>query len=183
MSYNKVGRKANAVLAAVLCVAWAAFAASQETSRINPINWSLKSDLATSVQGGTSVKAGDKLTLQLTAEIEEGWHLYSIEEVARGPKPTRITLAPNQPFELGDIEAPEPRKALDENFGIQTEFYERSVTFSLPVRVKADAPLGPYKLSVQIRYQCCNDTLCLPPKLLKVEADLIVKAGAKTTPP
>jgi DsbC/DsbD-like thiol-disulfide interchange protein len=151
-----------------LMLAARVFAQDNPGGQLNPVKWSLKADTSTG-----PFKAGDQFRVQLTAEIEDGWHLYSIEEIQQGPKPTRITLAADQPFELADsIEAPDPQTALDENFGINTQFYENSVTFILPVTVAAKAPAGKRKLIVQARYQTCTDKLCLPPKLVKTEVEV-----------
>lgn len=158
--------------AAVLLAVTAACAFAQENPprRVSPIKWSLKADLP-----ANALKAGDKFTAQLTAEIEKGWHLYSTEEMPEGPKPTRITLAPNQPFDLIDVESPTPRRELDPNFNIETEFYEQSVTFALPIEIKKEATSGNHKLTVQVRYQSCTETLCLPPRLVKLEIEVPIK--------
>ena len=157
---------------ALMCMIWVTcvYAQDRPSQQNNPIKWSLKADLP-----AKPLQAGEKFTVYLTAEIEEGWHLYGTEEILQGPKPTRITLAPNQPFELNDIEAPTPQKELDQNFGIETEFYEHSVTFTLPVQVKAEATTGTHKLTVQVRYQCCTETLCLMPRLVKLEVEVPIK--------
>lgn len=137
----------------------------------NPIKWSLALEPAKQ-----AFKAGDQFTAQLTAQIEEGWHLYSLEEVPNGPRPTRITLAAEQPFELsGDIEQPVPIIKHDENFGVETQYFEESATFRLPVKITAAANPGTTNLVVQTRYQVCNERLCLPPKIVKVEVPVELK--------
>src|SRR5262245_45072509 len=150
------------VWAAALTVALAGSVLAQdEPVKLDPVKWSFKADSLP-----RPLKAGEKFDVQITAEIEEGWHLYSTEEMPQGPKPTRIGLAADQPFELiGSIDSPLPQTALDENFGIQTEFYEQSATFGLPLQVIANSPAGKRKLTVQVRYQTYTDKLCLPPKL------------------
>lgn len=160
--------------AAAFLMSVAAHVFAQESSgvQLNPIKWSLKLDAPSAL-----FKVGEQFRVLLTAEIEDGWHLYSIEEIERGPRPTRISLAADQPFELAEIEAPEPQSAFDENFGIPTQFYEHAVTFILPVTVAAKAPAGKRKLIVQARYQTCTDKLCLPPKLVKTEVEVEIATG------
>ena len=159
------------VWAATLLLAFAAcvFAQDDPPVNLNPIKWSAKTDAA------RPVKVGEQFAIQLTAEIEEGWHLYSTEEMPMGPKPTRIGLAANQPFEADSVESPEPKTSFDENFGISTEYYENSVTFSLPVKATAKAAAGKQKVTVQVRYQTCTDKLCLPPKLVKLDVEVEIK--------
>ena len=136
----------------------------------DPVSWSIKS-------GQPTVKAGGKFTVQITARIEKGWHLYSLEQEAGGPIPTRIILPKETRFEIaGEIESPTPQVKFDKNFEINTEFYEGEVTFTLPVRVVSSTPAGQQKLTVQVRYQSCNDSICLPPKLVKLEAEVSIQA-------
>lgn len=124
----------------------------------DPIKWSVKANIISPAT----------IVLELTADIERGWHLYSTERVEGGPSPTRITLVPDQGFEVtGEIDSPAPHSAYDPNFQVATESYEGSVTFKIPVKaVTADARIS--KLRVQVRYQTCTATICLPPKLLEL---------------
>src|SRR6266545_4448304 len=78
---------------------------------------------------------------------------------------------------IWSLTANEPLKKHDENFGMETEFYETAVTFTLPVRVGTNATAGQHKLQVQVRFQTCSDELCLPPKLMKLE--LAVEVASK----
>ena len=174
MQYNQalIQWCARLLLLAGVIAMFASSAAAQDVS-LDPITWSLaaKEKLA-------PLKPGSTFNVQLTAKIERGWHLYSLDQPEGGPKPTRINLPSEQPFELsGTIESPEPHRAQDQNFGMEVEFYEEAVTFMLPVRVATNAPAGQQKLQVQVRFQTCNDQFCLPPKLLKF--DLAVEVTGK----
>ncbi|MGH9769089.1 MAG: protein-disulfide reductase DsbD N-terminal domain-containing protein [Blastocatellia bacterium] len=148
---------------ATLIIALTAATAQSQEKGLNPVAWSLKIGAATANDGA--------LTAELTAKIEDGWHLYSLTPITNGPKPTRITLPSAQAFELaGEIEAPDPFVGTDPNFGIEVEYYEESVTFKLPLKRRAGA--GGDKLLVEARYQTCTSRLCLPPKTVKLEADV-----------
>ena len=100
-----------------------------------PVTWSLE------MSGSQRpVKRGGRFAAELKASIEDGWHIYAISQPPP-PKATLISLSAGQPFEMvEDLKAPESRKAFDENFGVDTEFYEGKVTFNLPLRVAATAP-------------------------------------------
>src|SRR5262249_20738470 len=125
------------------------------------------------------LKLGETFAAQLTAQIAAGWHLYSPDQSADGPRPTRITLPAEQPFKLaGEMEAPPPPTAFDENFGFETSFYEKSATFTLPVRVTKAAWPGRYQLRINAYFQTCNDRLCLPPKTIQLVAAINVATGA-----
>jgi thiol:disulfide interchange protein DsbD len=128
----------------------------------SPTKWSLESDAK-----GKTLKADQTFRAELKAEIEAGWHLYSIEQPAGGPFPTKITVAENAPFKVeGKIETPEPITKLDPNFNIETKFFDERAEFNLPIKTNAETNAD--ALAVNVRFQVCNDTLCLPPKTVKV---------------
>jgi thiol:disulfide interchange protein DsbD len=130
-----------------------------------PIRWAFP-DAAQTIR----VKPGQTIRIRLAARIESGWHLYSMKELEGGPKPTRIAVPEGQPFALsGSIQQPEPIKTHDPNFDMDVEFYSDSAEFVLPVKVAANAVAGSSKLQVTVRFQSCNDQLCLPPRTVKLE--------------
>jgi thiol-disulfide isomerase/thioredoxin len=157
------------ILLGASCLASVEICAQSSETSSNPIKWTIKA---------SSVDAA-RINVELTAEIERGWHLYSTEKVEGGPSPTRITLLPAQGLEIvGDIDSPAPHSAYDPNFQVATESYEGSVTFKIPVKAAATTA-GPGKLRLQVRYQSCTATICLPPQLLELET-VINGAEAKS---
>jgi len=94
-----------------------------------PVHWSVKSQTPIA-----SAKAGAKLTVQVTARIDNGWYIYSITQPKGGPTATQISILPRQSFRLaGRISGPRPHNKFDEGFGINTETYTGSAVFSLVV--------------------------------------------------
>lgn len=149
-------------MASSLSLTLVVFAVSAQEEKLNPVTWSLKV---------VKPVADGKLYAELTAQIESGWHLYALTPMTGGPKPTRITLPREQAFELaGQIEAPDPFVEKDPNFDMEVEYYEEQVTFKLPLK-RLPGESG-NKLLVETRYQTCTNKLCLPPKLIKLEAEV-----------
>jgi thiol:disulfide interchange protein len=152
------------VIAAVFVLAGAGPAAAQ-----NPVSWSAATK-------ATKVKPGETFKVEMVARMEEGWHLYSVDQPPP-PIATRLTVPAGQPFTLaGAVDAPAPRVAFDQSFGINTELYEESATFTLPVKAAADAPGGKRQVKVQAYYQTCNNQFCLPPKTVPLEVTVEVTA-------
>ena len=138
----------------------------------NPVAWSI------TAKGSTAIKPGGKFAAQVTAQIESGWHIYSITQGAGGPIPTRITVADGQPFKLsGSVSGPRPHVAFDPNFEINTETYEGSATFNIPIAVASDASADAQRLNVDVRYQACSGTTCLQPKIIKLTAPVEILTG------
>ncbi len=133
----------------------------------NPTKWSLESDA-----NGKVLKKDETFKANLKAEIEDGWHLYAVEQPEGGPFPTKITIAENSPFAIdGKIESTNPIIKPDPNFLIddkplETRFFDKRAEFNLPLKTLNETNVD--DLAVNVRFQVCNDTLCLPPKTVKV---------------
>lgn len=130
----------------------------------------------------TSVPSGGKGTARITAGIEGGWYMYSISQGAGGPIPTRIALG-DGPFKMGGVSGPKPKVKMDANFGINTESYSGSAVFTVPFTVVDGTPEGPQTLNASVRYQVCNDTVCLPPKTVRLTAAITVLPGKAASSP
>ena len=133
----------------------------------NPSSWRLETDK----QG--EIKLGDTLKASLSASIESGWYLYALDQSEGGPTAMRIVVTQDSPFALdGEIVAPRPDTKTDNNFRdeddrpLVTKSYRNKVAFSIPV--KAVATTLAESLSLDVRIQLCNDTVCLPPKTIRV---------------
>jgi len=152
---------ARVVRIVIIILACATFAAAQ-----NPAHWNLSTGHV------EETKKGDTIRLELRADIDEGWHLYALDQPAGGPIPTTIMVAEGSPFTLdGTVDAARPTVKADPNFVIdgrplETKFYERSAIFKLSAKSAGDSAID--QLTLKVRYQLCNDTFCLPPKTVKV---------------
>jgi len=147
----------------------AAMAACLAAAPADPVAWKLQNPPA------APVKAGARFNVKLLAEVQDGWHLYSLKPMVEGPIPTRIWIAEGQPFSLaGAVQAPDAQVMQDASFGMEVELYEGEAVFTLPVRVASGAAPGAQKLVVSASYQSCNNKLCLPPKTVKVEVPITI---------
>jgi len=129
----------------------------------HPVRWSLKVK-------NSGVKPGARVVALVTAKISPGWHVYSITQPRGGPVATTITVPENPSFRLvAPITGPKPDKAFDPNFQMETELYEDSAVFKLPLLVKSNAPPNS-TLRVGVYFQTCNAHLCLPPARQRLSA-------------
>ncbi len=131
-----------------------------------------------------TVQPGQVFELEAVVELQPGWHVYSITQGPGGPVATRFTVPPKQLFQLaGAVRQPTPKKALDPNFNIQTEFFEERVAFTIPLKA-LPAARGKQKVICNVEYEVCNDQLCMPPETLPLDATLTVTEGkpAATAP-
>ena len=154
------------------------FALAAPASAQTPIHWSVTQ------APKTSVAAGKTFDVQLTAEVDQGWHLYALNEPSGGPEALVLTVAKGGPFSLGGaIVEPEPKRAFDPNFNLETQFHEERATFTVPVAVAAGTASGRYSLVVEAAYQTCNDRFCLPPKVDPLTIEVAVGTGPAAATP
>ncbi|MGB2751861.1 MAG: cytochrome c biogenesis protein CcdA [Pyrinomonadaceae bacterium] len=128
----------------------------------NPVSWTLESD-----SKGKPAAAGKTFKVRLNAKVDGPWHLYAVEQPDGGPIPTTITTAAPETFAIdGKITSPKPITKFDENFKIDTKFFEKETWFDVVIKPLTAANVD--DLALNIKYQVCNDTTCLPPKTVKV---------------
>ncbi|MEO6868099.1 MAG: protein-disulfide reductase DsbD domain-containing protein [Ginsengibacter sp.] len=122
----------------------------------NPVEWT-----------ATAKKISDKTyEIHLTAEIKDGWHIYSQTTPDGGPIPTSITFTKNPlvinsgiPKEKGKLE-----KRYESLFGVDVKQYSDKVEFVQVVKLKANVKTN---LGIAVEFMVCNDKQCLPPSTKK----------------
>jgi thiol:disulfide interchange protein len=140
----------------------------------NQVKWSLTLE-------PSSAAPGSKVLAHLEGAIDAGWHVYSMTTAAAIP--TTIKVAPNAAVEKFRVFQAPPKKAFDQNFNLATETYEGAARFVIELQLKADAPAGPSEVSAEVRYQTCNDRLCIPPVRRTAGASLTIDPAAHGAAP
>jgi len=135
----------------------------------NNVKWSLSLDPAAAAPGSV-------VLARLEGQIDPGWHVYSM--TSAGAIPTTIQVAANAAVEKVRVFQAPPKKAYDPNFQLDTETYEGSAVFLLELQLKRDAAAGASEVSAEVRYQTCNDKVCIPPRRRTVSATLMIDPAA-----
>jgi thiol:disulfide interchange protein DsbD len=117
------------------------------------------------------VPRGKEFKIAVVAGIAKGFHMNS-------HKPTddyliATTLKPQLPAGVELLDTIYPKGKL-EKFSFSPDHpldvYSESVTLVLRLSAKPAAALGPTEIPMILRYQACNDSACLPPVKLPVNA-------------
>ena len=144
-------------------------ALSLAAAPLDPVAWKLQDAPA------RPLKPGAKFTVKLVAQIQEGWHLYSMKHMEDGPVATRVWLPDGRHFQLaGSIRSSPSETLQDPGFNMEVELYESEASFVLPLKVAAAASAGLQTLVVNASYQSCNNKICLPPKTVQVELPVTI---------
>lgn len=109
-------------------------------------------------------------TLDITCELEAGWHLYSQTlDPNDGPVPTEFTYElPAEHGLIGSTEEPQPILEYDPNFMMDLAFFKDKVTFTQKIQSTAQ----PGTVNGSVFFMLCDDEKCLPPDVLEFTANL-----------
>jgi thiol:disulfide interchange protein len=140
----------------------------------NNVKWSLTLEPAVAAPG-------TKILARLEGKIDPGWHVYSMSSA--GAIPTTVKVAASAASGKPRMFQAPPKKAYDPNFQLDTETYEGSAVFLQELQVKPDAAAGSSEVTAEVRYQTCNDTVCIPPRRQTVSATLTVDPQAHNVSP
>ena len=139
---------------------------------VQPVQW------MGTVASKTAVKAGANIVIELSAEVQEGWHVYGLAQLPGGPTPLRVTLDANEVVQIaGAPTGSPPVKKHDAAFDLDTEVYNGQFDLHLPARIKQHPPAGRKQIPVIVRFQACNDRVCLPPRTVHVSVPIGISEG------
>ncbi len=105
--------------------------------------------------------SGDEAEIVLTANIDEGWHLYSQHMDEGGPVATSFTFTPSADYKLkGDVEEMSKAiKAFDPNFQMDIVYFSHVAVFKQKVTLLNKNA----SIKGSVNFMVCNDEQCLPP--------------------
>jgi uncharacterized protein YcnI len=128
------------------------------------------------------VPRGKPFEIAVVVEIVKGFHMNSHKPTDPYLIPTTLTPQPPAGFDVADTIYPDghqekfsfsPNKPLD--------VYTGKVVLRLKLTAHPDAVLGATTIPITLRYQACNDTTCLQPVKIPVDAKFqVADVGTKS---
>lgn len=111
------------------------------------------------VEEGTS-----KGVVSLTADINDGWHVFSITQPAGGPTASKVELVDNLQVAIkGDFTADrEPKIHETPFFKVPAEEHYGKVTWSAPVELAPGVDPSTVAIEIQFSGQVCSEGTCIP---------------------
>jgi suppressor for copper-sensitivity B len=120
--------------------------------------------------------SGGPSQLVVTAVIEQGWHLYAVDQPRGGPTPTVIRVASDAPLvPTGPFVPDQPPVAHEVDDipawkGLELREHAGTVVWRVPLKVN---PSGSgERITGSVTFQLCQDTSCLPPETVDFVAAL-----------
>ncbi|WP_417613094.1 cytochrome c biogenesis protein CcdA [Owenweeksia hongkongensis] len=109
----------------------------------------------------------NKAELQVTATIEDHWHVYSIEIPETSPViGTEVTVEESSSFALnGPLREPTPIEEYDPNFDETLKWHAHNVTFTQPIKILSEKD---FTIKGELMFMVCNESMCLPPEYIDI---------------
>ena len=126
---------------------------------------------------------GSNFQLAIVLKIRTGFHINAHEASADYLIATSITPELPAGFKAGEISYPKGELRSFSFSKTPLNVYEDKAILRIPLTVLPDAPTGAQHIPLKLRYQACNNELCLPPVKLDVEAVVNVSASPSASRP
>ena len=125
------------------------------------------------------VPRGKSFEIAVVVDIAKGFHMNSHKPTDPYLIPTTLTPQPPAGFDVADTIYPDGHQ---EKFSFSPNkplnVYTGKVVLRLKLTAHSDAALGATTIPITLRYQACNDTTCLQPVKIPVDAKFQVAAAA-----
>ncbi len=126
------------------------FSVAAQGQIFNPVKWSYAAKKISSTEA----------ILFLKAIVDDGWHIYSVNQKDGGPLKTSFTFEPNAGYAVaGKVTEPKPISKFEEVYGIQVDYFENEVVFQQKIKVMESDVI----VKGKIQYMACTDEQCTPP--------------------
>jgi thiol:disulfide interchange protein len=112
-------------------------------------------------------KGDNQYEVVITATIEKGSHIYSMDIPEGGPIPTSFNFdtAPGYSLHGNTWEAIEPEELFDEAFGFKIKSFSDKAEF----RQKVTGNSPSFAVTGAVTFMACNNVTCSPPKDIEFE--------------
>ena len=124
------------------------------------------------------VARGKEFQIAVVMKIRDGFHVNARKKSAEYLIATDLKTDGAAGFKIGDVTYPEGELRTFTFSKTPLNVYEKTIVLKMAVTAQPDAPTGAQHIPLKLRYQACNNEVCLPPVTLPVDAVVNVAASA-----
>jgi hypothetical protein len=130
------------------------------------------------------VARGGSFQIAVVLKIRPGFHINARKPSADYMIPTDLRADLPAAFKsAGEISYPKGELRTFAFTKTPLNVYQDKVILRVPLTAQPDAPLGQQHIPLKLRYQACNNEVCLPPVTLDVDAPVTVATSAASSRP
>ena len=153
----------------ILLIIFTIFSVNVNAQIFTPVSWTFSHEML----------SDNEFELSFTANIDEGWYIYSQSLANDGPVPTEFTFQETNNYKLlGNVIEEKANEEYDPNFDMMLKFFKDKTTFKQRVLVEDISQI--VSIKGDIYYMTCDDKQCLPPELVEFSFDFNVDKDLKS---
>ncbi len=159
----------NILLLSILFLMHCVFAHAAYSQINQPIKWQFSARPISSTEA----------EIAFTANLDDGWHIYSQHLEEGGPLPTSFSFTPadEEYTRVGEVkEVSTPVKSYDNTFMMDIIWFAKTAVFTQKIKLKT--PTATVK--GKIEFMVCTDEMCLPPDVIAFT--VVAASGTDKTP-
>jgi hypothetical protein len=118
-----------------------------------------------------TAKIGSTTQVKVSLELRTGYHCNSNKPADDYLIPLKLTWAPG-PLESPEVTYPAPQMEKYSFSPTPLSVYTGNFELITKFKVSASAVPGPAIVTAKLRYQACNDRMCLTPKTIDVSVPI-----------
>lgn len=123
----------------------------------------IQNPVSISAMISSPVRAGEVVNINIIANMEDNWRIYSVHKLTEGPLPTRINVSGGVVGATASVQEPKPKYVFDPAWETDTYRHEGNTNFIFPIRLKKSIQPGDYPIVVDVYFMVVNDRLAYPP--------------------
>jgi DsbC/DsbD-like thiol-disulfide interchange protein len=143
-----------------------------QTSSVGPN--SLSSVVHVSAPEKVIARKNETITVDFKIQVKDGYHVNSNTPSDEYLIPLRLTIAQG-PAAMQEVVYPKPTMEKFQFSPKAISVFQGGFIAQAKIKVQPDAPTGPTHINGKLRYQACNDRMCLPPRTLDVKVPLEIR--------
>lgn len=123
--------------------------------------------------------AGSSTRFAVVIDVESGWHINANPAGPDFALPTTVAVKAKHGTEAADVSFPKGNELAVDYLDEPLRVYDGRVVLFGTLKVPEKAVRQTEEVTVEVRFQACNDQHCLPPKTAKLTGKIPVAAGGE----
>ena len=119
-------------------------------------------------------KRSQVVSARLQVQLRPGYHVNSHTPADPYLIPLKFTWTETPAVQPVDIKFPEPKLEKYEFSNKPLSVFTGDFVVEAKFKVLPEAPVGQSMLVGKLRYQACNDKMCLPPRTVDIKVPVVV---------
>jgi hypothetical protein len=119
-------------------------------------------------------KRNSTQAVEFTIQVKSGYHVNSNTPADEYLIPLKFTFEPGS-LEVVEVVYPKPSMEKFQFSDKPVSVFQGDIKTAAKVKVPATVPAGMSHLNGKLRYQACNDRMCLPPRTLTIKVPVEIR--------